>query len=78
MIHRTLDPSASSREGKTTTLSVPYEQLKALTRGKSGMTREALHAFIEGLAIPDAEKLRLKQLTPARYIGQAAELARQI
>jgi adenylosuccinate lyase len=56
----------------------PYEQLKALTRGKSGMTREALHAFIEGLAIPDAEKLRLKQLTPARYIGQAAELARQI
>ena len=56
----------------------PYEQLKALTRGKSGMTREALHSFIEGLAIPDAEKTRLQQLTPARYIGQAAELARQI
>ena len=31
----------------------PYEQLKALTRGKRGMTREALHAFIDGLALPD-------------------------
>src|SRR5574343_583036 len=29
----------------------PYEQLKALTRGK-GITRDALHAFIRGLAIP--------------------------
>ena len=29
----------------------PYEQLKALTRGKSGMTRETLHAFIDGLRI---------------------------
>ena len=26
----------------------PYEQLKALTRGKTGMTRESLHAFIDG------------------------------
>src|SRR6476661_8254511 len=25
----------------------PYEQLKALTRGKAGMTRETLHAFID-------------------------------
>ena len=30
----------------------PYEQLKALTRGKAGMTRETLHAFIDGLALP--------------------------
>ena len=56
----------------------PYEQLKALTRGKVGMTRATLHTFIEGLAIPDGEKLRLKQMTPAGYIGQAAALARQI
>jgi len=56
----------------------PYEQLKALTRGKAGMTRETLHAFIDGLAIPDAEKARLKQMTPASYTGMAAELARQI
>ena len=56
----------------------PYEQLKALTRGKSGMTREALHSFIDGLTIPTTEKIRLKQLTPATYIGQAAELAKRI
>jgi len=56
----------------------PYEQLKELTRGKAGMTRETLHVFIDGLAIPDAEKARLKTLTPASYTGMAAELARQI
>ena len=56
----------------------PYEQLKALTRGKAGMTRDTLHGFIDGLAIPGAEKARLKTLTPASYTGMAAELARQI
>jgi adenylosuccinate lyase len=56
----------------------PYEQLKALTRGKGGINRETLHAFIDGLAIPDAEKARLKAMTPASYTGMAAELARQI
>jgi adenylosuccinate lyase len=56
----------------------PYEQLKELTRGKAGMTRETLHAFIDGLAIPDAEKTRLKTMTPGSYTGVAAELARQI
>jgi adenylosuccinate lyase len=56
----------------------PYEQLKALTRGKHGMTRESLHAFIDGLALPDDVKARLKALTPANYIGKAAELARRV
>jgi adenylosuccinate lyase len=56
----------------------PYEQLKELTRGKAGMTRDTLHAFIDGLAMPDAEKARLKTLTPASYTGIAVELARQI
>ena len=56
----------------------PYEQLKELTRGKAGMTRDTLHVFIDGLAIPDAEKARLKLMTPATYIGIAAELAKQI
>jgi len=56
----------------------PYEQLKELTRGKGGMTREILHAFIDGLTIPDAERARLKTLTPASYTGLAAELAKQI
>jgi adenylosuccinate lyase len=55
-----------------------YEKLKELTRGKDGITREALHAFIKGLAIPDADKQRLLALTPATYIGKAAELARRI
>jgi adenylosuccinate lyase len=56
----------------------PYEQLKALTRGKGGITRESLHAFINALAIPAAAKARLKALTPASYIGKAAELARRV
>jgi adenylosuccinate lyase len=56
----------------------PYEQLKALTRGKSGMTRESLHAFIDGLGIPADAKARLKALTPATYIGNAAALAGRV
>ena len=56
----------------------PYEQLKTLTRGKGGITRETLHAFIRQLAIPDAEKQRLLELTPSAYVGLAARLARAI
>jgi adenylosuccinate lyase len=56
----------------------PYEQLKALTRGKGSINRETLHAFIDGLAIPEVEKARLKQMTPASYIGKAVDLARRI
>ena len=55
-----------------------YEQLKALTRGVSGITRERLHAFIDGLAIPADAKARLKALSPATYVGKAAELARRV
>ena len=55
----------------------PYEQLKALTRGK-GINREALQEFVATLAIPEAEKARLLEMTPASYIGKAAELARRI
>jgi adenylosuccinate lyase len=56
-----------------------YEQLKDLTRGRHGMTREALHGFIESLTqIPESERKRLLSLTPATYIGKAAELARKI
>jgi len=56
----------------------PYEQLKELTRGKGGINRATLHAFIDNLAIPDAAKTRLKAMTPANYVGKASELARQI
>ena len=55
----------------------PYEQLKELTRGK-GIERDALRAFIAGLPIPEADRLRLLAMTPASYVGMAAELARRI
>ena len=56
-----------------------YEQLKELTRGKEGINRESLAVFIQGLqGLPEAEKKRLLALSPATYIGSAAELARKI
>jgi len=56
----------------------PYEALKALTRGKSGLKQADLAAFIEELAIPPAARQRLLAMTPASYIGKAAELARRV
>ena len=55
-----------------------YEQLKDLTRGKGGITRESLHEFIQTLAIPDDARQSLLKLTPATYIGKAAALAKKI
>ncbi len=55
----------------------PYEQLKELTRGKR-ITAAELAAFVDGLAIPEEAKARLRALTPAAYIGKAIELARRI
>ena len=55
-----------------------YEQLKDLTRGKDGITRETLHRFIRSLkGLPEAERERVLGLPPATYIGKAAELARK-
>jgi len=54
-----------------------YEQLKALTRGKR-VDAAAVAAFVAGLPIPDAEKQRLLELTPATYLGIAARLARAV
>jgi adenylosuccinate lyase len=48
-----------------------------LTRGKA-ITREGLHGFIRGLAIPAAERDRLLAMTPRSYVGMAAELARRV
>ena len=42
------------------------------------MTRETLHAFIDGLAVPAEAKARLKALTPASYIGVAGRLAKRV
>jgi len=55
----------------------PYEQLKELTRGK-GIEPAALRVFIQGLAIPEADKARLMAMTPASYIGKAVELAKKV
>jgi adenylosuccinate lyase len=54
----------------------PYEKLKALTRGKA-ITREALAEFIATLPIPEAARRELAALTPATYVGAAANLARR-
>ena len=59
-------------------VSGAYEQLKELTRGKAGINRATLAAFIRGLKIPDAEKKRLLKMTPATYTGKAAALAKRI
>ncbi|HNK06631.1 MAG: adenylosuccinate lyase [Burkholderiaceae bacterium] len=54
-----------------------YEKLKEVTRGKS-VTAQALHGLIQGLDIPQADKDRLLAMTPASYVGKAAELARRV
>jgi adenylosuccinate lyase len=54
-----------------------YEQLKEVTRGKT-VTAEALHGLINGLDIPQADKDRLLAMTPASYVGKAAELALRV
>ena len=51
----------------------PYEKLKELTRGKR-IDGEGMRSFIDSLEIPADEKVRLKEMTPANYIGQAIEL----
>ncbi len=55
-----------------------YDRLKDLTRGKGGINRDSLRAFIQTLEIPEAEKQRLCELTPGTYTGCAAVLARKI
>ena len=55
-----------------------YERLKELTRGKGGITREDLHAFVRSLPLPEDAKRRLLELTPSTYIGLAPRLAREI
>jgi adenylosuccinate lyase len=55
-----------------------YEQLKDLTRGKGGLTRDAMQAFVAKLPISDADKKTLTSMTPATYTGSAQSLARKI
>ncbi|MCC6136008.1 MAG: adenylosuccinate lyase [Candidatus Contendobacter sp.] len=58
-------------------IAQPYEQLKVLTRGQR-VNRETLRAFIADLEIPYEAKQRLLVLTPAGYIGNAADQAGKI
>ncbi len=55
----------------------PYEQLKALTRGQ-GITETSMREFIASLDLPADARQRLLEMTPGRYIGLAARLARDI
>ena len=54
-----------------------YEKLKELTRGHA-IDQPSLAAFIEGLDIPAHVKEALLNLSPAGYLGNAAEQARRI
>jgi adenylosuccinate lyase len=56
----------------------PYEQLKELTRGKGGINKDSLHAFIKQLSIPADAKQSLLDMTPANYTGKAVELIKHI
>jgi adenylosuccinate lyase len=55
----------------------PYEKLKALTRGQT-ITRELMLQFVETLEIPEEAKKLLRNLTPASYIGNAVDQAKDI
>ncbi len=52
-----------------------YERLRDLTRGRA-TTASELRALVESLPLPAEIKERLRRLTPATYLGYAAELAR--
>lgn len=51
----------------------PYEALKALTRGKEGITQSSLHAFIDELQVSAALRKELKKITPHNYTGICPE-----
>jgi adenylosuccinate lyase len=54
-----------------------YDKLKAMSRGKR-LERRALAAFVKALPIPPEAKKRLLSLTPAKYTGLAAALAKRV
>jgi len=47
----------------------PYEALKELTRGKGGINKQSIHAFINKLKVKPAVKTELKKITPFNYTG---------
>ena len=55
----------------------PYERLKELTRGRR-VTAEIMKEFVGTLELPEADKKRLMEMTPASYVGMAEKLARLV
>lgn len=55
----------------------PYEKLKELTRGRR-IDANDMAEFIDKLDLPEDVKNNLKSLTPANYLGNAAEQANKI
>lgn len=58
----------------------PYEKLKKLTRGQA-MTREVMSNFVQSdelAAVPESDRNRLAQMTPASYTGNAADQAKNL
>lgn len=47
----------------------PYEALKELTRGKTKITKETIHQFIDSLDVKAALKKELKSISPHNYTG---------
>ncbi|EKE77973.1 adenylosuccinate lyase [Gallaecimonas xiamenensis] len=55
----------------------PYEKLKELTRGRR-VDQAGMHAFIDGLALPEQVKAEMKLMRPDNYIGIAEQLTREL
>ena len=55
----------------------PYEKLKELTRGRR-VDKAIMQDFVAGLDLPEDAKQRLSAMTPASYIGNAAQQAKAI
>ncbi|MFA6171355.1 MAG: adenylosuccinate lyase [Patescibacteria group bacterium] len=55
--------------------SMPYEKLKALTRGKEVALKD-FQEFIDGLEISGEVKIELKKIRPENYLGLAKKLSK--
>ncbi len=64
--------TALRREG----VEVPYEKLKALTRGRE-VSLDDLAKFIDSLDVDAKVKARLKKIRPENYIGLAESIAKE-
>lgn len=56
----------------------PYEKLKAFTRGQT-VNAESMRTFVDGVdGLPAEAREALKELTPAKYVGNAAAQAKDL